>query len=456
MYNDPKEVAKAKERLNEVSPSFCMAKWMHTTLHLQMGRTHSCYLNPTHAIPQEGLKEKPSSLHNTPQKMQERKLMLEGERPKGCQACWDIEDLEGEHFSERHFRGQDCWIKPFYDQVSQSPWDKPINPTYLEVSFSANCNFKCSYCAPTYSTSWQKEVNEFGGYPLSREFSHHDPHWLKENGEMPLPSDQENPYVTAFWKWWPELKNDLMFFRITGGEPLLSRDTFQVLEKINNVPMPSLELSINSNLGVKDELFTNFLNELKNLRLAESEHKKIKKFMLHTSVDAFGAQAEYIRHGLNFEKFQQNVEKYLKEVPQGNLSFMVTFNALSLPSFPKLLAWLMELRKSYQTHERQILFDTPHLKHPRFMCLQMLPPSYQKYMGTIIEFMKNNLNESHGIKESELIKMKRMLSWMESQNPNREKEQTDFKLFFREHDKRRKTNFSKAFPEYSDLISDGQ
>ena len=90
------------------------------------------------------------------------------------------------------------------------------------------------------------------------------------------------------------------------------------------------------------------------------------------------------------------------------------------------------------------------------MCLQMLPPSYQKYMGTIIELMKNNLNENHGIKESEFIKMKRMLSWMESQNPYREKEQTDFKLFFREHDKRRKTNFPETFPEYSDLIGDGQ
>lgn len=453
LYNDPKEVAKAREKLNEVSPSFCMAKWMHSTFHLQLGRTHSCYLNPTHQIPRESLKNAPENLHNTPQKTYERKLMREGIRPDGCQACWDVEDLEGDHFSERHFRGQDSWIKPFYSKVTEQAYSEPINPTYLEVSFSAQCNFKCSYCAPPYSTSWQKEVLEHGGYQLSSELAHHDPQYLKERGEWPLPAEN-NPFTHAFWKWWPTLKKDLMFFRITGGEPLLSKDTFKVLKEINSNPLPQLELSLNSNLGIPADTFESFLGELKMLNLNSPTKKKVKKFMLHTSIDAFGREAEYIRNGLNFDHFKQNVERYLTEIPEGGLSFMVTFNALSLTTFTKLLEWLLYLRQKYQTPARQILFDTPHLKHPRFMCLQMLPDSYQERMVDIIEFMKNNLAMENGIKESELIKMKRMLSWMEAPNKNREKEQKDFRLFFQEHDRRRQTNFLEIFPQFKDLYHD--
>ena len=452
MYNDPKEVEKAKRRLNEVSPSFCMAKWMHSTLHLQTGRTHSCYLNPTHKIPKELLNDRPDVLHNTPQKVEERKQMKEGERPKGCYACWDVEDLEEEHYSERHFRGQDCWIKPFYDKVISSSFDKPINPTYLEISFSANCNFKCSYCAPSFSTSWQKEVSEYGGYQLSDNKLHHDPNILKANGEWPLPTEG-NPYTNAFWKWWPSLKEDLKFFRITGGEPLLSKDTFQVLDKINNEPMPELELSINSNLGIAPEAFNLFLKGVKELNLEDSQKKKVKKFMLHTSVDTYGKQAEYIRNGLDFKVYKDYVEQFLEQVPQGNLSFMVTFNALSLTGFPKLIEWLLELRSKYQTESRQIHFDTPHLKHPRFMSLQMLPPSFQGHMGVILEKMKGALDNTKGIKESELIKMKRIFSWMEIENPNRIQEQADFRLFFKEHDKRRGTNFLEVFPEYLEIFN---
>jgi organic radical activating enzyme len=455
LYNDPSQIKWAKEKLNKVSPSFCMAKWMHSTIHIHLGRTHSCYLNPTHAIPLEEIKEDVSALHNTKQKMKERQMMLEGERPQGCSACWDIEDLPGEHFSERHYRGQDCWTQPFYDKVTDQSWDTPINPTYLEVSFSGTCNFKCSYCSPSYSSTWQKEVEEFGGYTLSSGWSHHDPKWLKDRGEMPL-KDKDNPYVEAFWNWWPKLKRDLMFFRITGGEPLLSPDTFKVLKKIKEQPLTKLELSINSNLGVPQELFEKFRANIKEL----IESKSIKRFMLHTSIDTYGPQAEYIRNGLNFTEFKENVEKYLESIPQGSLSFMSTFNALSLPNYLEFLHWVLKLRKRFQKDGRDIYLDIPHLKHPRFMALQMLPKAYRHYMGDIIYFMQENLEPKSGIKESELLKMKRIFSWMEEvdqwndqKKQALEEERNDFRLFFREHDKRRGTSIEATFPEYSALIN---
>jgi len=453
LFNDPSSIEEAVEKLNKVSPSFCMAKWMNTTIHLQLGRTHSCHLPPTHKIPLKEIKENVNALHNTEEKMKQRKKMLEGERPKGCQACWDIEDLPGKHYSDRHYRGQDCWTKPFIDEVAASDWNTPINPSYLEVSFSAGCNFKCSYCSPSFSTSWQKEVEKFGGYPLSGAINHHSPAWLKAQGEMPIP-DEGNPYVDAFWKWWPDLKKDLMFFRITGGEPLLSNETFKAFDRISEEPMPELELSINSNLGIPPVTFNRFVEKTKDL-LAQ---KKIKHFMLHTSVDTFGDQAEYIRNGLNFEQYKEFVETYLTDVKSGSLAFMCTFNALSIDKYIFFLEWLISLRRRFHQPGRNIFLDIPHLKYPSFMTVQVLPSSYRKKIDKIISFMENHEDPLYGIKRAEILKMKRIKSWMEEVDTFDSKglkklkvDQKNFSLFFKEHDRRRGTNFKKTFPELKSM-----
>jgi len=70
---------------NEVSSTFCLAKWHHVTMYLQTGETHSCYHPAPHKIPLIEVFDNPSALHNTEHKKQERKMMLEGKKPEGCQ-----------------------------------------------------------------------------------------------------------------------------------------------------------------------------------------------------------------------------------------------------------------------------------------------------------------------------------------------------------------------------------
>ena len=66
---------------------------------------------------------------------------------------------------------------------------------------------------------------------------------------MPLRvAQKENPYVTAFWKWWPELYKNLEVFRMTGGEPLMDSNTFKVLDYVYENPNAWLEMSLTSNM----------------------------------------------------------------------------------------------------------------------------------------------------------------------------------------------------------------
>jgi organic radical activating enzyme len=78
--------------------------------------------------------------------------------------------------------------------------------------------------------------------------------------------EETNPYVEAWWKWWPEVSKTLNILRITGGEPLLQASTWRLLEDLDQNPLPSLELNINSNLGVKPLLVK---------RLAEKTEKLV-------------------------------------------------------------------------------------------------------------------------------------------------------------------------------------
>ena len=101
-------------QLNDVSPSFCLAKWYNVSLHLPTGMTHSCYHPPSHHVPVEEIKIDVSALHNTKYKKQQRQLMLDGKRPSECHFCWEIED-NSKHLSDRAYRSKDVYQPDIID-----------------------------------------------------------------------------------------------------------------------------------------------------------------------------------------------------------------------------------------------------------------------------------------------------------------------------------------------------
>lgn len=451
MYGDTSNLPEVKKRLDSVSPTFCMAKWLHGTIHLMNGTTHSCYLPPVHPIPLNEIAKNPAALHNTSEKKDQRKQMLEGKRPKGCNMCWAIEDLPGEHVSDRILRGSESWTTPYFEQLKNRPWDADVYPTYLEVSFSPICNFKCSYCSPHVSTAWHAEVREHGSYRLSKH-NHQDVNSLRLMGWMPIEDEDKNPYIDAFWKWWPEAYKHLHVFRVTGGEPLLSKHTFKLLDWVSEHPQERLELDINSNLGIPESVMDKFINKASVI----INDKKIRSLGLHTSLDNFGPRAEYIRNGLNFALFRKNVEKYLDAIPDAQLSFMCTFNILSVDGFQDFLDYILELRAKYQRPGRYINLDLPHLTGPEHLSIRVLTPDYEKKIEDLQAYMQSKMGDDRAtatFRPMEAEKFKRILDWMRAHTNEDEKRRwrKDFYLYFNEHDRRRKTDFLKTFPNMEEF-----
>jgi hypothetical protein len=262
-------------------------------------------------------------------------------------------------------------------------------------------------------------------------------------------AEDENPYVKAFWEWWPDLSKDLLVFRITGGEPLLSKNTFRVLEDLVKNPRPELEVCINSNLGISDASFEKFLILVKDL----TENKKVKLFRIFTSVEAWNEKSEYIRNGMEFARFKKNLEAFLEQAPKAYVGIMATYNALSVTSYKHLLQYVHFLKTKYLTPDGgvRIHLDTSYLRYPNYQTVQILPESFQHYVEDAVKFMKANTDAEMpgGFNFHETIKLERTLEWMKVGLPPdvMKQRRKEFYSFFSEHDQRRGTDFVGSFPE---------
>ena len=491
-----------RDLLNSTGPGFCLAKWTQVTMHLGTGLTHSCHHPTPHHIPTEELQNNPSALHNTVYKKQMRKQMLDGKRPDECNYCWRIEDNTTE-FSDRIEKSLAKFSIFDHDNIAKSTGDEDVYPRYLEISWNNTCNFKCAYCGPSFSSKWAEEIKDHSYYELP----HGDGYNWTDN--LQILEREHNPYIDAFWKWFPEASKHLDTMRITGGEPLMSKHTFRVMESLLENPNPELELSINSNGCPPDKLWDRLI-ELTNQLI---QNNCIKKFTLFTSAEAYGSQCEYIRHGMNFDIFQRNVERFLSETDGTRLVFMSAFNILSLPSFQRFLEWVLSLKKQFnhnglfewmEEHGLSVMdgavvntmpdrykhvalkpfnqrinhlqlgtrvgIDIPYIREPQFLDMKIATPALlEKYLLPAITYMYANIRtpdwqDSLGFDPMEAAKLKRILtSQLRPIIENARDNQTSkedwiskcrdrFISFIYEHDKRRVTDFTATFPEFAEFV----
>lgn len=447
-YLDSKNIL---NELNNVSPSFCLAKWFNVSIHIPTGQTHSCYHPPSHHIPITEVQIDVSALHNTKFKKARRAEMLAGVRPSECNFCWQIED-SGNQLSDRAYRSQDIYSDKIIQEALELGATGNANPKYLEVNFNQSCNFKCSYCSPHLSTSWMNEIEKNGPIQLS-DRKHNDIFWMKEKKVIPNNSPN-NPYLLAFWEWFPKIYHGLHTFRMTGGEPLMDKNTFKIFDYVKKNPKKDLHLSITSNCCPPGNQFKKFIHDLKEI----NDKDAIDHFMLYCSLDSWGHQAEYIRNGMEFQTLYDNITLFLKESDRHSLTFIITFNVLSYTGIFEMFKNILQLRKQFNTTRQLVWFDIPQLQYPDWLNAQLMPHMVRE-LYKCINFMKANKetakNPFTGFKDFEISKIQRLIDWVNSpKNFNENLARKNFAAFIDEYDKRNMTNFKEVFPELTQFYDE--
>lgn len=479
---------KMKELLDSKGKGFCLAKWTQVTMHLGNGLTHSCHHPAAHKIPVEELKNNPGALHNTKFKKEKRKEMLNGERPSECDFCWRIEDNTGD-FSDRVYKSLDHYSVYDHDKIKELTGEEDIFPRYVEISFSNVCNLKCAYCGPNFSSKWVEEINQHGVYTFP------DGDVFNNDTDRQILGREDNPYTEAFWKWFPEAVSHMHTFRITGGEPLLSKHTMKVIDYLIANPQPNLEFAINSNANPPDELWKEFTNKINYV----TENKCVKNFTLFTSAEGLGPQQEYARFGMDWAQFEQNIDYFLSNTRSTRVAFMSAFNIFSLPTFVEFLQYVLNLKKKYCTshfgkwvHDsgvdtsgilkynnyseqsdtgwrNRVGIDTPYVRFPKFLDVNTASMELiNKYLLPATNFMYQNLQAEEwdvnpGFETREAAKLRRIFVDVvcavkdarntdeTTSNWNIAKNRAHFYTFVNEYDRRRNTNFLETFPEYNEF-----
>lgn len=437
------------EKLNSVSPSFCLAKWFNVSIHIPTGKTHSCYHPPAHKVPLNEVAIDVSALHNTKYKKEQRHSMLEGQRPNECNFCWQIED-SGNQLSDRAYRSKDVYQEGLIEEALSIGSIGNAIPRYVEVNFNQACNFRCSYCSPHLSTAWQQDIERNGAFVLSDRW-HNDLSWIKQ---LNIDNSLDNPYLKAFWEWLPTIYPTLQTFRMTGGEPLMDKNTFRMFDYIKDNPKEDLHLSITSNCCPPGDQWSKFMTSLKQI----TDTDAIDHFMLFCSLDSWGPQAEYIRNGMDFNLLHENITDYLANSQKHSLTFIITFNVLSYTGFYSYIENILNLRKQYNQGRQLVWFDVPQLTDPDFMNPKLLPDMVRELERTV-DFMKYNpetkWNEFKGFSDFEISKVQRLIDWIKSDTKfDRHKAMKNFYLFWSEHDRRRSTNFLNTFPELEQFYNE--
>jgi organic radical activating enzyme len=431
-----------KQILDPKSASFCGAKWYNATIWLGSGMTTSCHHPLPHKIDLEEIKTNPSAIHNTLQKKLERKQMQNGDRPKGCEYCWKIEDIDRNNISDRVYKSK-IFTNKDLDTAYSSDHNTDVNLKTLEIAFDRTCNFACTYCNPAFSSTWANNIKRLGPYTgMETDGRNHFTH--AHDSAEPYKKDESNPYVEAFYKWWEtDLHKSLDELRITGGEPMMSPNLWRLLDWIEtqgDKMNPDMRIAINSNLGAKQSIIDRFKEKLKGF----------DNFHLYTSMEATFGQAEYIRDGLDYGEWFSNFLHMMVDKVPSEIHNMCTINALCLESLPELLEKILFFKNAGKVYGAKVNYTLNILRFPSFQSPLVLPDELRnKFKGDIQKFLNNNVKH---LEEMEVNQTQRLIDYLDVvKTPHagaatQEKLQKDFKAFYSQYDKRSGKDFAKTFP----------
>lgn len=322
--------------------SACVWKWGWNTFRLYTGGSSSCHRIKNVFVPLDDF----DNFHNTPEVVNDRRLMQEGKWPsgRGCEYCKDIESSGG--ISDRLFHNPIAGLSPIdLDAQGQNLY---VTPRILELYLNNTCDLACVYCIPIFSSKINEELKKFGSLPTID---------IKPIDRIP----DHQKYLEKMINWLGKNSKNLQRLSIQGGEPFLQKEFNVLIDWLERNDNPDLELSFNTNLNEKPGVIDGYVVRLRKMLV----ERKIKRVDFNCSIDCWGPQQEFIRYGLDLRNWQRNFE-FLLEHPWLHVHAGHTVTSLSIKTLPLLLDLVNTYRSKghrvYQTFghvdgQNQTLYD---------------------------------------------------------------------------------------------------
>ncbi len=231
-----------------------------------------------------------------------------------CQKCWS--DQERGIKSYRQVLKQDF-------RHPKSHLDKMQAPKIFEIKFQNLCNLKCVFCSSNCSSLWERE------FPVeeSRKGQHRGPKL----------SEELLNYLQTHYE-------EISVFQVFGGEPALHEEFYRIIDILLQAPDSSAKktVSFSTNLYYPTAQKEKFESAIE--RLLQKGHK----LYLRISIDGVGEQGEYLRTGLKWKKFADNLlsfrDRFSKFDNLGRVKCNIALNILNLVYLDRIMHFLDDQR----------------------------------------------------------------------------------------------------------------
>jgi organic radical activating enzyme len=397
----------------------CQSKWTWSTIYLNQLSTASCH----RVIPIKFDLDNFDNFHNVPKKIADRQLMLNGLWPKGgCEYCQRIENSGGH--SDRQFNLEIRGLTP--PELEIDPTAVYVSPRIVEIFAHNTCNLSCIYCNGNLSSQIERENLKHGDF---RSNGVHIP-------VVTIPTTSADDYLDRFVSWLDRNITTLSRLHLLGGETFLQHDLMnKVLEILENRPSPKLEFCLFSNLNVPDSVWNRYIPRI--LDLQKQGH--IKYFDLTASIDCWGAEQEYVRSGLDLNKFEQRFAWAADQDPaQLRLNVNQTVTNMTIKTMPQMI----EKIKQYSRHRHigqyfEFYIGSQLFQHPDIFAYSM----WEKDFENIIAAMPHETIEQ----QEAIPRMIGLQRYLQKSVAHNHSEIKKLHVYLDELDRRRGTDWQKLF-----------
>jgi hypothetical protein len=396
----------------------CQSKWAWSTIWLNQLSTSSCHRVNNVSFTLEEF----DNFHNLPKKLNDRKLMLDGQWPRGgCEYCRDMEAVGA--FSDRQHNIDIRGLTP--PELLQDPTATVVSPTLVEIFAQNTCNFACVYCNANLSSKIEQENIKFG-------------HFESNNVSIPIvqtPTVAAQEYFKKFISWLDKNIKNLRRLHLLGGETFLQHELMNnVLDVIERNPNSKLQFCMFSNLNVPDKYWNTYLARIKDLQHAEH----IEVFDLTASIDCWGPESEYVRHGLDLNKFENRLAWAAQQGDWLRIHINQTITAMTMRTMADLIKKISQYSdQKHIGHYFSWFVGHDTYQHPKNWGWDM----WEQDAKNIMSVMPTKTPAHH----EAIDRMVGMLKYLEKTARYNYQEIDRFKVYFDEIDRRRGTNWRSLF-----------
>jgi uncharacterized Fe-S cluster-containing radical SAM superfamily protein len=333
-----KELTQRQEFLLKESQTFCMYPWTHLYLNPD-GNARPCCMSEWQTVPPLGNANHSSlkEIWNGPGMRQLRVNMLNEQPSPACTRCYEIEKsgfFGGRRSANKH-------LGHYIDRVDATREDghlENFEMIYWDVRFSNLCNLKCRSCGHLFSTQWYQDQVALAG-----------PEYANKHKPLIFAGRHE----TDIWDQLVEHIDYVERIYFAGGEPLIMKEHYQILDELIKRQKFNVRLNYNTNftqIDFKDKTVFDYWNQFDRVSVG-------------ASLDGMGPRAEYIRKNTEWHQVEANRVLMKEQCPKVDFyvsSTLSILNALHLPDFHR--DWVNKELIEAQAFNVNILQDPDHLR----------------------------------------------------------------------------------------------